>query len=145
VRRDSATVGRLLLSFVAVFWSVGALAADFNATHVFNPAWSPHARFHAAFQAVLSLGTAAVALAQLWTYAPATLRAGAALTVSYPLTFFVVAGVPGVAFSDPDLPGYRLAGVPGQLVMALVTLVVAAVGFLLARSGERRPSNAARG
>lgn len=45
--RRSALAGQLLLSFVAVVTSISPILADFNATHIFNPLWLPHARFHA--------------------------------------------------------------------------------------------------
>ncbi|KIX99329.1 uncharacterized protein Z520_04905 [Fonsecaea multimorphosa CBS 102226] len=40
------TAGRLLLSLVALLTSIGCYIADWNETHVKNPNWPPHARFH---------------------------------------------------------------------------------------------------
>ena len=44
--------GRAILGF-SIITTVGIVAAAdvFNETHLFNPAWPPHARFHNAMQA----------------------------------------------------------------------------------------------
>lgn len=39
-------LGKILLSFSALATAMGPFIADFNETHVKNPNWPPHARFH---------------------------------------------------------------------------------------------------
>ncbi|TVY30074.1 hypothetical protein LHYA1_G002560 [Lachnellula hyalina] len=39
-------LGRLLLSLSGISQILGPFIADFNETHVKNPNWPPHARFH---------------------------------------------------------------------------------------------------
>lgn len=40
------TPGRILITVGNLFYSLGAFAADYNETHVKNPRWPPHAKFH---------------------------------------------------------------------------------------------------
>ena len=40
------TIGLLLLTGLAVFVAVSAIVFDFTPTHLYNPAWPEHARFH---------------------------------------------------------------------------------------------------
>ncbi|RYP30821.1 hypothetical protein DL768_011184 [Monosporascus sp. mg162] len=39
-------LGRLLLTIDAVGLLIGAPIADYGPTHMFNPRWPPHAKFH---------------------------------------------------------------------------------------------------
>ena len=40
------TAGRTILTLVAIVTAVGGYIADWNHTHVYNPRWPPHAKFH---------------------------------------------------------------------------------------------------
>ncbi|KAF2787640.1 hypothetical protein K505DRAFT_329538 [Melanomma pulvis-pyrius CBS 109.77] len=40
------SLGRTLLALVAVTTGIGGYIADWNTTHVYNPRWPPHAKFH---------------------------------------------------------------------------------------------------
>jgi hypothetical protein len=57
-----ALLGRFLISLVAVQTGVGSFFFDFNDSHVFNPHWSPHARFHGAMGVFLGAGMSALSL-----------------------------------------------------------------------------------
>lgn len=54
--------GRWLLGGVAVVTTVSGYLADWNQTHLFNPTWPPHAKFHDAWSVLLgtALGTSAL-------------------------------------------------------------------------------------
>ncbi|KAK5197566.1 hypothetical protein LTR99_007936 [Exophiala xenobiotica] len=55
------TPGRIFLTLVACTLGPGCFLADWSASHVFNPRWPPHAKFHngqtMAMGAALSLAT----------------------------------------------------------------------------------------
>jgi hypothetical protein len=40
------SIGIILLCLPAVSLGVGAFVADFSESHIYNPNWPPHARFH---------------------------------------------------------------------------------------------------
>ncbi len=47
------SIGKLLISLVAIFTAVSPYLADWNETHIYNPLWLPHAKFHNAQTMVL--------------------------------------------------------------------------------------------
>ena len=38
--------GRVILTVIAAGTIIGPFLADWNATHIYNPLWPPHAKFH---------------------------------------------------------------------------------------------------
>ena len=48
---------RIIMTILWIAIAVGPIANDFNATHLFNPDWTPHARLH-----MMTVFTSAVAL-----------------------------------------------------------------------------------
>jgi len=57
---------RLLISLGIHFYAVAVPILEFNATHVFNPAWVPHARLHAVWQLATHTSLGVVAGWWLW-------------------------------------------------------------------------------
>ena len=59
-------LGKLILSFVLVVGAIVSTAVDWNTTHLFNPAWPPHAHFHDALFLMFLDGMSLVVLWLLW-------------------------------------------------------------------------------
>lgn len=125
---------KILLSVVLVGGVAAWIGFQWNDTHVFNPDWHPHARFHAVQLGLLFCGLSLALLGLLWS-GFTTFRKSILLAASVPLLFwsgeFVALLVPGTNPS-PDLAEpntFSLLGmdVHGNLffsgVMILLTLV----------------------
>ncbi|HKH49490.1 MAG TPA: DUF6640 family protein [Thermoanaerobaculia bacterium] len=134
-RRDR---GRWLLSGVAVLTAAGGFLADWNRTHLFNPRWPPHAKFHDDWSILLGTGLGSVAAYLLWRRGadpelelalgaglPALYWAGQAGSHFFP-------GAAGMESEFPDLvpcvAGIRLNEATGSALMLTLT----ATGFALA-------------
>ncbi|KAF8184062.1 hypothetical protein K438DRAFT_1124072 [Mycena galopus ATCC 62051] len=63
-----ATLGKALITLVALITSTGCFVADWNESHIYNPTWPPHAKFHNG--QTMTMG-ALLGVATLWyLYAP---------------------------------------------------------------------------
>jgi hypothetical protein len=116
--------------------------ADLNRTHVFNPGWPPHARFHSAAGWGSVAGSQLLALWLLWRPGEdaddgdlAIKIAGLLPAVAW-VPFFPALATPGTAVEDE--PGHlaRIAGVPANLVPATLIPIISAVGYTLHRHGR---------
>jgi hypothetical protein len=124
------TAGRVVLTLVLLGTIVGPIQADWNPSHIFNDRWPSHARFHG----VVSLGMAALmsvfAIWQLW--AAAAVALAVAVPVTYWGSFFIALAVPGTGVDDPPHHVPRPAGVPINVLLPAVLVVLAVAGGLLA-------------
>jgi hypothetical protein len=53
MRMKQRSAGRWILTLVAALTAVGGFLANWTRTHLFNPNWPPHARFHDALTILL--------------------------------------------------------------------------------------------
>jgi Family of unknown function (DUF6640) len=135
-------LSRLILSGNAVGTIVGTARADLNRTHLFNPEWRPHARFHSA----AGWGTVAtsqlLALWLLWRpggqgdHSDVAVKVAALLPALAWMPFFPALLTPGTAVEDE--PGHlpRVWGIPLNLVPATLIPLSSAVGYALYRRGH---------
>ncbi len=99
------STGKVLISLVAVFTSVSPYLADWNETHIYNPLWLPHAKFHNAQTMVLGAFLGLLAIYCLWLRREISgkqkLNEGAVSASLYWLAQLPAAFFPGVALTDP--------------------------------------------
>jgi hypothetical protein len=134
-----------LFTFISIFLAVSAYAADWNETHIYNPRWPPHAKFHDAQTMLLGTMLAGMTLFFTWRRrgAPDTnLMAATMAAAAYWVTLCLSVTFPGTAFLDPEFddPGRHVLGLPGNLFVAITSLLVIALAAWLGfthRAAER--------
>ncbi|RZQ62391.1 DUF6640 family protein [Amycolatopsis suaedae] len=138
-----AGAGKAILTVVLVATMTGPAVVDFNDSHVFNPDWPPHARFHAVMLLAVGAAMSAVALWLLWRR-PADrtgLRVATAVPVAVWGAFFVPLLVPGTSVEEYPGEVGRLLGMPLNLVLAAVFIALTLTGYGLSvrRNTPRQP------
>jgi tryptophan-rich sensory protein len=134
-------ISRLVLSGAAIGTIVGTGRADLNRSHVLNPNWPPHARFHGAAGWGTVAGSQVLALWLVWRPSRSLAARDLAVQVAALLPaiawapFFAALATPGTAVEDE--PGHvpRIAGVPANLVSAALVPSLGGLGYLLHRRG----------
>ncbi|KXT03835.1 hypothetical protein AC578_8926 [Pseudocercospora eumusae] len=108
---QSFSAGRILMILGNLSYALGAFLADYNETHVLNPRWPPHAKFHNG--QTMSLGLFLAAMSLYLAFRPEVKTSqirdnlfNAALIGS----FYCGAGLcailyPGTAWQDPEFEG----------------------------------------
>jgi hypothetical protein len=139
-------VGRLIVSAVAIFTAVIPYVADWNATHIFNPRWTPHAKFHnaqtMAFAAVLGV----LALVYVWRRGASgddrgNIIVGGIFAGLYWVTQGMAHFYPGVAYMDPEFVTsaamHPVFGLTPQGIIDIIILLITSAGVALALSGGK--------
>jgi hypothetical protein len=128
----SLSLGKILLSLVGLFSIFGAYIADWNRTHIFNPLWPPHAKFHNAQTMLMGTVLGLSSLWMLWFYKGdklTGLRFATFLASAYWITQAGAILFPGTALVDPEFshPGQ----LPAQLILDAVTLVLLSIAYIM--------------
>jgi hypothetical protein len=132
---------RALLTVANLATMIAPPAADLNETHIFNPEWPPHARFHATGYVSMAILLGALSVWLLWREATdrrTAVTVAAAVPVAYWGPFFLALLVPGAGFEDHPHALPRPLGIPINLWVAGVTVLTAAVGYVWYRRQEAR-------
>ncbi len=98
-------LGKSLISLVAVAEIVGPFIADWNRTHIDNPRWPPHAKFHGGQTILMGLALGVLSLGYLWLPRgdrKRDLRVASLLASVYWITQIGAFLVPGAAATDPE-------------------------------------------
>jgi hypothetical protein len=136
-------LGKFVLSFVLVVGAIVSTAVDWNTTHLFNPAWHPHARFHDALFLLFLDATTLVMLWLLWRRSaePAVgIKAATLYSAALWTPFlYIEALIPGTSLlASADVPVLRVAGMvlAPNLIIAIVMLVLTLAGYWLGRDAN---------
>lgn len=135
-------LSQLVLTGAAVGTIVGTARADLTRTHVFNPAWPPHARFHNAAGLGTVTGTQLLGLWLVWRPATTPAERDLAITTAALLPviawtpFYAALATPGTAVEDEAGHLPRVSGIPLNLIPAAVVPAISAIGYLLHRRGR---------
>ena len=126
----AVTPGRVCLTVTALTTSIGPFIADWNETHVKNPKWPPHARFHNGQTMSTGLALGLLTLHYTWRPSPfnavESLRTAAILGSVYGATAISGIMYPGALAIDPEFG----EGFP-QLPLFLGMTGLPWIGYLL--------------
>jgi len=128
----------VLASAVALATAVLPFVADWNETHLLNPRWSGHAKFHSAQTMALGAALGLLALTYLWRRG--RFVDGLVVASLYWTTQALALAFPGTALVDPEFAGRlpRVGGVTlNQLWGVVVFLTLLAGSYLWARRSDR--------
>jgi Family of unknown function (DUF6640) len=135
---DLSQAGRIVLSVPLAVGIIAFIAFQWNTSHVFNPKWHPHARFHAVQLGLFFITLSGIGFWLIWGSAinPAT---AAWLAAAVPVVFwggeFAALLVPGADPSpDPAKPNtFPLLGarVHGNLFFSACMMIFGLAGAAL--------------
>ena len=141
------SIGKLLISLVAVFTSISPYLADWNETHIYNPMWLPHAKFHNAQTMVLGALLGLLSIYCLWLRREISdkqkLNEAAVLAALYWLAQLPAALFPGTALTDPGINHVQMPVIFGielnQIIMVVVVIFpLLILGYYLERRSLKK-------
>lgn len=140
------SIGRWLFSLNALIVGVGGFLTDWNATHLFNPNWPPHAKFHNGQTMATGVLLALASLFFVWRGSgdrKTNVLAAAIFGVMLYWTQAAANLFPGTAWTDPEFLtlGQSLSDFPPQLYLDLVMTLFVLVAAWLAWPRSVNPNN----
>lgn len=98
-------LGKILLTLDAMGLLFGAPLADYNHTHIFNPRWPPHAKYHCGQTITLSVILGLATLYQTWRpcagLSPAA-RREQLVNAAFTGTIYWLAGLAAILYPNTD-------------------------------------------
>ena len=139
-------VDRILVSLVSIVTIFGAFVCDWDQTHIFNPNWPPHAKFHNGQTMSMGVALELLSLWLLWRKKELPnfdFNLAVLVASLYWITQASAILYPGTDFFDPDtvnLPRSHVFGLPIQVVLQalLYTLLGSALGIRLLRESSEK-------
>jgi hypothetical protein len=134
--------GRLMLTAAAGFTAAGGFLVDWNKTHLFNPDWPPHAKFHDAQSILLGSFLGASGLYFLWKKGDESkrdLQLGALLPAFFWAAQAGSFAFPGTGGLETEVSLPRIAGVTvNERISSSLILVLLGAGYVLERRHAQR-------
>ena len=130
-------VSRLLFTLSGVGLTLGAHLADLSRSHMFNPRWPPHAKFHTGQTLSMSLLLSLLTICFAWRRTSdqgEAVFATAGFAAAYWVTQATAIAYPNTAFYDPEFitaDSFPL-GLPLQAYFELLFLLLIALASWLA-------------
>ncbi len=137
-------IGAWIITLVALVTIIGPFIADWNATHIYNLRWTPHAKFHNAQTMLLGLGLGMSALWLVWRRngdRQTNLLAATIFAAIYYITQAGSIAFPGTALFDPEFD--TGSAIPLQPIMIVTILSLLGAAYYL-ESRWRAEQNALR-
>lgn len=131
-------IGSILFSVANIYYMIGSFIADFNETHIYNPRWSSHAKFHDGQTMTLSVLLGATSLYLFFRRGSSRkekqhdLFNAAVVGSLYCLSGLVAISFPGTAWADPD---HKLPITYIQAYLFSLQLVLNWLGYFLELRG----------
>jgi hypothetical protein len=135
-----ALSSRLIFTVIGVTLPIAAHLADMNQTHIYNPHWPPHAKFHNGQTLSMSLLLGGLTIFLAWwpsKSVPAMLAAAAVAASLYFISQSTAILYPNTAYFDPEFKPQTVRGVPLAVVIDVVYLSAVVVASLLGFRGAR--------
>jgi len=132
MKTQKISIGRVLITLAALWSAGGSYIFDWNHTHIYNPHWPPHAKFHNAQTMLLGTCLGILSLWILWfekLNEGLKIRFAVILASFYWITQVGATLFPGTALTDPEFsyPGEP----PHQLIVDVVMLLLLAIAWPL--------------
>jgi hypothetical protein len=135
-----ALSSRLIFTLIGVSFPVAAHAADMNETHIYNPRWPPHAKFHNGQTLSMSLLLGGLTTFLAWwpsNNVPAMVGAAAGAASLYFISQSIAILYPNTAYFDPEFKPQTVRGVPLAVVIDVIYLSAVVVASWLGFRGGR--------
>jgi hypothetical protein len=141
-------VARCLFTINAAGLAFGGFVADWNESHIFNPRWPPHAKFHNAQTLAFGVVLAAATIFFTWRRSGDRQTNILAAAITGGATYWAQAAAfafPGIAWTDPEFlkPGQSLDGFGPQVYFEILGSLVIFLAAWLAwpkKADERLPA-----
>jgi len=120
-----ALSSRLIFTVIGVSLPIAAHLADMNHTHIYNPHWPPHAKFHNGQTLSMSVLLGGLTIFLAWwpsKNVPVMLAAAACAASLYFISQSTAILYPNTAYFDPEFTPQTVRGVPLAAVIDLVYL-----------------------